>query len=155
MNHHPSFVHDVIDHLLKEAELESHAFKDKMMENSSHLPMHCLQAAAAYVNLTEVFVDDFIVVTNDTSRKHLTHFSRAMLNRIHSIFPPPTITGHQGEDPISQKKLHKGEGTWSYQKEILGWLVDGAIFTIQLMPSKCEKFLCKLNWHSNCSMCPF
>lgn len=135
---------DIIDHLLQEAELESHAFEDKMMEDSSHLPMHRLQAAAAYVNLTEVFVDDFIGVTNDTSRNHLTHFSRAMLHGIHSIFPPPSITGHQGEDPISQKKLHEGEGTWSYQKEILGWLVDGANFTIQLMPSKCEKILLQI-----------
>ena len=134
-------VHDVIDHLLQEAELQSHEFEEKMMEESYSLPMHRLQAAAAYANLTEVFVDDFIGVTNDTSRMHLRHFSRAMLHGIHSIFPPPIITGHQGEDPISQKKLHEGEGTWSYQKEILGWLVDGAEFTIQLMPGKCDKIL--------------
>ena len=37
----------------------------------------------------EVFVDDFILATNDLSMKHLTKLSRAMINGIHSIFPPP------------------------------------------------------------------
>ena len=62
-----------------------------------------------------------------------------MLYGFHSIFPPPDVSGHQGEDPISQKKLAQGEGTWSFHKQILGWLVDGANFTIQLMPEKCKK----------------
>jgi hypothetical protein len=85
-----------------------------------------------------VFVDDFIGATNTTSPEHLEHFSRAMLFGVHSVFPPPAITGHQGEDPISQKKLSQGEDdTWRNTKEILGWLVDGAAFTIQLLPEKC------------------
>ena len=35
--------------------------------------------------------------------------------------------------------MDQGDGTWSTTKEILGWLVDGANITIQLMPDKCEK----------------
>ncbi len=64
---------------------------------------------------------------------------RAMLTGIHSIFPPPSITGHQGEDPISQKKLKQGEGLWHTTKEILGWIIDGAIYTVKLDESKCHK----------------
>ena len=41
------------------------------------------------VNLIEVFVDDFMGVTNNTTPNHLQMVSRAMLHGIHSIFPPP------------------------------------------------------------------
>jgi hypothetical protein len=51
----------------------------------------------------EVFVDDFIGMTNNASLLHLTQLSRAMFHGIHSIFPPLSITGHDGEDPISEK----------------------------------------------------
>jgi len=98
-----------------------------------------LQAAAAFVNLVEVFVDDFVGATNNSDKSHLQHFSMAMLYGVHSIFPPPEVSGHHGQDPISQKKIDQGDGTWSTMKEILGWLVDGANFTIQLTPDKCEK----------------
>lgn len=99
-----------------------------MCENEEEAHIR-LQAAAAFVNLTEVFVDDFIAATNRTDETYLRHFSRAMLHGVHSIFPPPEVTGHNGEDPVSQKKLAQGEGTWEYTKEILGWLVDGSNFT--------------------------
>lgn len=39
-----------------------------------------------------------------------------MLAGVHSIFPLPDITGHHGKDPISQKKLCQGEGTWTHEK---------------------------------------
>ena len=103
-------------------------------DTSSHLA-----AAIQYINLVEVFVDDFIAATNDISEGHLGQFSPAMLLGVHLVFPPPTFTGDQGEDPISQKKLHQGEGRWDTTKEILGWLVDGANFTITLLPEKCAK----------------
>lgn len=62
-----------------------------------------------------------------------------MLHGIHAIFPPPSITQHNGFDPISEAKLDKGEGTWSTTKEILGWNFDGEKGTIQLPLKKCEK----------------
>ena len=134
---------DVIDALLQELCLPAHPMEDKMMEEATASSYARLEAAAAYVNLTEVFVDDFIGATNNTNTEHLEHFSRAMLYGVHSIFPPPEITGHQGQDPISQKKMDQGDGTWAYTKEILGWLVDGANFTLQLMQDKCKK-ICTL-----------
>ena len=134
---------DVIDALLQELCLPAHPMEDKMMEEATASSYARLEAAAAHVNLTEVFVDDFIGATNNTNLEHLEHFSRAMLYGVHSIFPPPEIMGHQGQDPISQKKMDQGDGTWAHTKEILGWLIDGANFTLQLMPDKCEK-ICKL-----------
>jgi hypothetical protein len=53
------------------------------------------------------------------------------------VFPPPTATGHDGEDPISLKKLiTEGEGIWDTVKEILGWIFNGLERTIQLPPRK-------------------
>ena len=92
-----------------------------------------------FVNLIEVFVEDFIASTNNTNWEQLTQFSRAMLHGIHSIFPPLEVSGHQGEDPISQKKLIQGEGLWETTKDILGWIFDRSNFTIQPTPDKCQK----------------
>ena len=36
----------------------------------------------------EVYVDDFITCTNNTSKTHITQLARAMLHGIHSVFPP-------------------------------------------------------------------
>ena len=55
----------------------------------------------------EVYVDDFIAITNDLSEENLTKLSRAILHGIHSVFPPPTVTGHEDGDPVSIKKLQK------------------------------------------------
>jgi len=111
---------DVIDALLHEVTLPAHPFEDKMVTEANESAMSRLHAAAAFVNLVEVFVDDFIGATNNSDRTHLQHFSRAMLHGVHSIFPPPAVTGHHGQDPISQKKMDQGEGIWSTTKEILG-----------------------------------
>ena len=88
------------------------------------------------INLVEVFVDDYIAMTNDTSHKNILHLSRAMLHGIHSIFPPTSITGHNGEDPIAQKKLKAGEGIWQEEKEVLGWIIHGGKYTISLPEKK-------------------
>ena len=117
-----------------------------MLSNTEYLDH--LQAAAHVVNITEVFVDGFIAATNDRSKAHLAHFSQAMLMGVHSVFPPPSESGHYREDPVPQKKLYQGEGTWSTQKEILGWIVDSTNFTIQLCPSKCNKMATELTYIS-------
>ena len=139
---------DVIEGLIKEASLPQHKFEHQMMQNAPAL--NRLQAATTWSNLLEVFVDDFVGATNCTTTAHLAHLSRAMLLGIHSIFPPPEISGHNGEDPISQKKMKAGDGTWDTTKEILGWILDGLNYTIQLPPTKCTaiaksiKNICKM-----------
>lgn len=150
---------DVIEALLLESQLPSHPFEDEMLSSTNiSIAANRLQATAMFTNLVEVFVDDFIAATNSTDFKHLQHFSRAMLFGVHSIFPPPEISGHQGEDPISQKKLQQGDGSWTSTKEILGWLIDGANFTLQLLPEKCTiiaKLIKKLCKQQHCSLLKF
>ena len=71
-----------------------------------------------------------------TDKEALRHCSRAVLHGIHRVFPPPSVTGHNGADPVSVKKLLKGEGVRAVSKEILGWIIDGATMCIELSEKK-------------------
>jgi hypothetical protein len=64
-----------------------------------------------------------------------------MLHGIHSIFPPPSVSQHAGEDPISIKKLAGGEGVFAFKKEILGWVFNGLNYTLYLPPTKTAKII--------------
>jgi hypothetical protein len=87
--------------------LPEHALEPFMMP--SDLPTHpmanpkdAMDADASHSNkfcqLLETFVDDFINVAQTTDEKLLQHRSRAMLNVIHQVFPPPAVTSHAGEE---------------------------------------------------------
>ena len=91
---------------------------------------------AAFLHMLEVFVDDFVQLAQTTDKEALRHCSRAVLHGIHSVFPPPNVTGHNGADPVSVKKLLKGEGVWAVRKEILGWVMDGSTMCIELSDKK-------------------
>jgi hypothetical protein len=58
-----------------------------------------------WAQLIEVYVDNFIQAAQTTDPDRLLHMSHAVLHSIHSMFPPPLVTGHNGKDPVSQKKL--------------------------------------------------
>ncbi|KAL7525691.1 hypothetical protein ACHAXR_001116, partial [Thalassiosira sp. AJA248-18] len=97
-----------------------------------------------FLQLLEVYVDDVIQLAQTSDREALLHCSRALLHGIHSVFPPPAITGHSGEEPISLKKLLEGEGLWEVRKEILGWIMDGATRCIELAEKKQKAILREL-----------
>ena len=91
-----------------------------------------------FAHLMDVYVDDFMQAAQTTDPAKLQHLSRAMLHGIHSVFPPPRKTGHDGQDPIHQKKA-KTEGSWEFVKEILGWMFDGINRCVYLPDSKIDK----------------
>ena len=62
--------------------------------------------------------------------------SIALLHGIHSVFTPPQVLGHNGQDPIYKKKLESGESQWEVRKEVLGWMVDGTTHFIKLARDK-------------------
>ena len=57
------------------------------------------------VTLLEVFVDDFIVLTDNLNQAHLLQVSRAMLYGINTVFPPPDVTGHKWRRPYFRKEV--------------------------------------------------
>ena len=61
--------------------------------------------------LLQVFVDDFILANQTESPEDLKELSRTALAAIYSVFPPPKESGRvNGRDPVSEKKMNKGDG---------------------------------------------
>ena len=48
------------------------------------------------------------------------------------MFPPPQLSGHNRQDPISKKKLEPVKCQWEVIKEVLVWMVDCATWCIEL-----------------------
>eukprot|EP00978_Attheya_sp_CCMP212_P031617 scaffold120249_cov26-Attheya_sp.AAC.1 len=105
-----------------------------LMANSTTLPPHGMEKYMMPPNPTKrqrrdskewqmsaVFVDDFILAAvENQSGTLLKKTARASLHAIHGVFPPPNVSGHVGgKDPISQKKLDKGDAEWNVSKDIL------------------------------------
>jgi hypothetical protein len=71
--------------------------------------------------------------------------ARAALHAIHNMFPSPAATGTPDvKDPISEKKLGKGDARWDTQTDILEYWLDGRARTVQLPPSKANALLKEL-----------
>ena len=70
----------------------------------------------------EVYVNDYIALAMPVSQQQLRHLGQAVMHGIHDVFPPNEDYHY---DPISYKKLLKGEGVWMLEKEILGFMFDG------------------------------
>ena len=123
------------------------------------MPPHLGQAAGApwllplmITVFCRVFVDDFINAIAhppdmDPALLHNTilWLSRAAMHGIHAAFPPPSITGHiNGRDSISEKKLRRGDATFSTIKELLGWMAysePGSERTVALPLAKSRKYI--------------
>ena len=75
-----------------------------MISDQMEKPSHRITATVTYTNMVGFFVDDFTSATNNPYLSHITYFSGSILHGVHSIFPPPNVTKHQGQDPISQRK---------------------------------------------------
>ena len=144
--------HDMIDpmlaNLLKRIPKPSDWTEDQL---HSHL--------TKFQHLFEVYVDDFCALVQSTDEDVIRHHSRALLHAIHEIFPPPEVTGHAGENPISQQKLvEEQEGVWAIRKEILGWIFDGLQRTMELPTEKVDKLRRAINnllRHKHCDIKEF
>ena len=66
------------------------------------------------------------------------------MHGIHIVFPPPAMSGHNEQDPISVKKLVEGEGLWEVRKGILGWITNKALHCIELFKKKQKELCAKL-----------
>lgn len=133
---------DVMSTIFARDDLPYHEMENIMLSILHPILDHSItQEAVVATKLLEVFVDDFVGMANATNLPHFRQLSRAMLHGVHSIFTPPHISNHDGGDPISEKKMNQGDGTWNTTKEILGWEFDGAEYTIKLPNQKCNEII--------------
>ena len=57
------------------------------------------------------------------------------------MFPALNVMGHTGgREPVSKKKMLRGEVDWTPKKEVLGWLLNGDKRTVELPPDKSEAY---------------
>ena len=92
--------------------------------------------------VVEVYMDDYIGLAMPASQEHLCHAANAVMHGIHDVFPAHEL---DTEDPISFKKLKKGDGTWMLRKDILGFTFDGDAKTLWLESPKREALLTTLH----------
>ena len=84
---------------LRTLDLPPHKFEDYVMQYID--PLITTTDSEGLITLIEVYVDDFIAMSNNTSHTHILQISCAMLHGLHAIFPTPSVTGYNGFDPVS------------------------------------------------------
>jgi hypothetical protein len=129
-------------------------------EAPCHLPYHALSAPARvpalpahrYVPSTQpssgplayadVYVDDEIALGQGSSAR-LHRLRNILLHVNDAVLRPNDALDHSRgrAEPISEKKLRKGDGNWSTRKTILGWVVDSIAQTISLPSHRSERLL--------------
>jgi len=122
-----------------ETELEPHPLKMYSIPNELNLPEITSVTSKSMANLLEVYMNDFFGMMQVPTIKELHKFTRSILYGIHSVFLLPGPSKDATDEPISIKKLKAGNGLWSTQKEILGWLFNGISQCMQLPNDKVTK----------------
>ncbi len=69
--------------------------------------------------MVELYIDDFMNLVILVSQDQFRHVGNAVMHSTHDIFPPEIIDSN---DPISEKKLGKGEGGQMRLKK-LSWVL--------------------------------
>jgi hypothetical protein len=100
-------------------------FNTLPLHKSEHLANTCLSTATLpresdkpLQYMTEVYVDDFMSVIVPHSKQQLCHMVQTTMMGIHDVFPPDDMDEN---DPISLKKLLKGDSQYSTKKYLLGF----------------------------------
>ena len=93
-----------------------------------------LRPGTTPLSYVDIFVDDFIGLAQET--KNCRRVRRILLRAIDDVFRPNDASDsvHRRE-PVSLKKLRKGDCSWATVKEVLGWIIDTVNMTIHL-PSR-------------------
>ena len=113
--------------------------EDKM--SIENVPMRARTDAPS--KLLQVYVDDFCyAATQSQDGAHIPTIRRAAVHGIHSLFPSPKITKHEGgKEPISDKKLKQGDGNFVSRKDMIGFEFDGIRRTVRLPAEKAQAYI--------------
>jgi hypothetical protein len=101
--------------------------------DASTLPRAPRRKPLQYV---DIYVDDYLGLVQGGSRRR-SRVRRIIFESIDSVFRPlgPDDPSTR-QEPISVKKLLKGDGSWQTRKTILGWVIDSVQHTLELPPRR-------------------
>jgi hypothetical protein len=85
-------------------------------------------------------MDDFIAIAQGAP-SHLEKVRTTLFHTIDEVLRPlhPSDQQSARKEPISVKKLHKGDGLWTSRKVLLGWVIDTSRKTIELPPHRATR----------------
>ena len=115
---------DITQHLVDaNVNLLPHPFEAQI--TIQHVPLRA--RAEVPSKLLHVYVDDSCyALTKVKDGGHVPRIWHTSIHGIHLVFPQPEVTGHvDGKEPISNPKLDKGDGNFTSNKEMIGFLFDG------------------------------
>ncbi|GFH55146.1 hypothetical protein CTEN210_11622 [Chaetoceros tenuissimus] len=85
----------------------------------------------------DVFVDDFIALAQTGNRNYVRD---TLLHAIDTVFRPNDFYDSEyRREPVSLKKLRKGDCSWSTIKLVLGWIINTVAMTIELPQHRQER----------------
>jgi Reverse transcriptase (RNA-dependent DNA polymerase). len=94
-------------------------------------PDPSLPRPAPPVSEVDVYVDDFIAVAQGNPER-LENMRNTLLHTVDKVFRPNDDNDCARAEPVSIKKLRKGDGSWKTKHTILGWDIDTIAKTIAL-----------------------
>ena len=80
-----------------------------------------------------------MVAQGDQSRRN--RIRRLLLQSFDEVFRELETGEESRQEPVSVKKLLKGDAAWAVVKILLGWLVDSVRGTIELPPHREERLV--------------
>lgn len=108
-------------------------------------PAHPTAPRKAPLGTFDVYMDDFIGLAQGSLQRR-THLRSVMFHTIHQVLRKGSATDNpRRQEPISIKKLQKGDAHWDTKKTILGWDIDTIAQTIALPPHRAEKLKATLS----------
>ena len=121
---------------------------------STHVPLARSNTVDAYpiqdggpkrapLAYTDVYVDDFVKAAQGW--RNALRVQRHTYRTIDTVLRPNDLQDVGRKEPISEKKLGKGDDSWSTYKTILGWDVDTQAMTIALPPHRKERLMAILD----------
>jgi hypothetical protein len=91
-----------------------------------------------YVN---IYVNDYLGLAQGGPQRQ-NRVRRILFESIDLVFRPLSPTDPSTrQEPISVKKLLKGDGAWRTRKTILGWILDSVRHTIELPPRRLQRLV--------------
>jgi hypothetical protein len=99
-----------------------------------------LPTSSKPLSYVDVFVDDFVGLAQTTP--YSRRVRRILLHAIDDVFRPLEPGDNPfRQEPVSVKKLRKGDCSWSTIKLVLGWVIDTTAMTIQLPQHRIDRLV--------------